>query len=91
MGLFTKAHDCLSVICSSRTKELLAQGTARSPDKDLEQEKLERRRQLPYHMHINPDLLECCHLTCAMILELPHLVRAFASGNCFSTIEKTSC
>lgn len=80
MGLFQKAHDCLSGICGSRVKELLAQGQQKWPDKDPEQEKVERRRQIPYHMHINPDLLECCHLTCAMILELPHLARSPTIG-----------
>lgn len=81
MGLFQKAHDCLSGICSGRTKELLAQGQMKwGPEKDAEQEKMERRRQIPYHMHINPDLLECCHLTCAMILELPHLARTPVPG-----------
>ena len=77
MSLFQKAHECLQNICSGRMKDFLAQGQMNrwGVDRDPEQEKLEKRRQMPYHMHINPDLLECCHLTCAMILELPNLAR----------------
>lgn len=76
LGMFKQAHESLSAICGSRAKEFLAQGATRSQDRDLEQEKLEKRRQMPYHMHVNPDLLECCHLTAAMILELPLLAKA---------------
>ncbi len=72
-GLIAKAYDCLVGVCSARMKELLAQGQARWHDKDADQEKLERRRQIPYHMHINPDLLECCYVLCCMFLELPGL------------------
>lgn len=76
LGLFKQAHDCLSGICGSRAKEFLAQGAMRGQERDLEQERLEKRRQMPYHMHVNPDLLECCHLTAAMLLELPLLAKA---------------
>jgi len=78
-GRIHDAHSYLHEICSSgKIKELLAQGiNARYPvEKSKEQEKLEQRRQIPYHMHINLDLVEFVHLCCAMLLEVPNTAQA---------------
>ncbi|PQE12081.1 putative Eukaryotic translation initiation factor 3 subunit C protein [Rutstroemia sp. NJR-2017a BVV2] len=73
-GLVYEAQTTLQEICGSgRQKELLAQGVMiqRYNQVSPEQERLERQRQLPFHMHINLELLECVYLTCSMLLEIP--------------------
>ncbi|KAK4923213.1 Translation initiation factor 3 subunit c, partial [Elasticomyces elasticus] len=77
-GLCYEAQGVLQEICGSgRQKELLAQGVMiqRYSTVTPELERLERQRQLPFHMHINLELLECVYLTCSMLLEIPLLAQ----------------
>jgi translation initiation factor 3 subunit C len=81
-GLVYDAQNTLQEICGSgRQKELLAQGVMiqRYQQVSPEQERLERQRQLPFHMHINLELLECVYLTCSMLLEIPLLAQTGSS------------
>ncbi|PNS13809.1 Eukaryotic translation initiation factor 3 subunit C [Sphaceloma murrayae] len=81
-GLVYEAQNSLQEICGSqRQKELLAQGLQLQRYSQItpEQERLERQRQLPFHMHINLELLECVYLTCSMLLEIPLLAQVGSS------------
>ena len=91
LGKIWDAHQCLSDICSGRVRELLAQGvnTGRFNDKSAEQEKAEKRRQIPYHQHINLDLLEAAHLISAMFLEVPNMAAVDDSSRRSRVISRT--
>jgi translation initiation factor 3 subunit C len=72
------AHQALQDIwASNHVKELLAQGIVglRYQEKTPEQEKIEKRRQIPFHMHINIEMLECVYYVCSMLLEIPNLAQ----------------
>jgi len=74
VGLIDEAHDILLEVCqTAKLKEVLAQGFSRTPDKPIELEKEELKRQVPFHMHINLHQLDCVYLISAMLLEIPNI------------------
>jgi len=81
LGLIYDAQTTLQEICNGRQKELLAQGVQmqRYSSVSPEQERLEKQRLLPFHMHINLELLEAIFLTSSMLLEIPLLAQLGSS------------
>lgn len=76
LGKIPDAHNCLMEVCMhNKARELLAQGISfnKTLERTPEQERQERLRQLPYHMHINLDVLDSAHHICAMMLEVPNM------------------
>ena len=78
-GAIKDSHNALlDIQLGGRSKELIAQGLLpqRQHERILrssEQEKIEKARQMPFHMHINLELLECVYLVSAMLIEIPYL------------------
>jgi translation initiation factor 3 subunit C len=76
VGNIKESHAALlDIQVGNRAKELLAQGmmVQRNVEKSKEQETKERQRLVPFHMHINLELLECIYLVSAMLIEVPYM------------------
>merc|ERR1719515_437751 len=76
LGKIQEAHNFLMDVCMhNKARELLAQGLSYSKNMDRtpDQERAEKMRQLPYHMHINLEVLESAHHISAMLLEVPNM------------------
>merc|ERR1719232_1651951 len=70
------AHNALlDIQLGGRSKELLAQGLLpqRHNERSNDQEKIEKQRQMPFHKHINLEMLECVYLVSAMLIEIPYM------------------
>jgi translation initiation factor 3 subunit C len=73
-GLIKECHQALSdIMAALKSKDLLAQGTQlyKYGQQTSDLEKKERLRMLPFHTHINLELLECVQLITSMLLEIP--------------------
>lgn len=73
-GHIYEAHSSLlDILLKGRVRELLAQGgfNNKTVERSPETAKLEKRCQVPYHKHINVDLIECVYLVSSMLLEIP--------------------
>ncbi|KAF9264223.1 eukaryotic translation initiation factor 3 subunit 8 [Marasmius fiardii PR-910] len=76
LGLIKESQTMLQdIFTTQRVKELLAQGVHQQRYQALtpEQEKADKQRQLPFHMHINTELLEAAFLVSSMLVEIPLL------------------
>merc|ERR1719370_2138935 len=70
------AHNALlDIQLGGRSKELIAQGLLpqRQHERILRSNEQEKLRQMPFHMHINLEMLECVYLVSAMLIEIPYL------------------
>ncbi|WVQ66549.1 eukaryotic translation initiation factor 3 subunit C [Kwoniella botswanensis] len=75
LGYVTECQTILGdMFATQRQKELLAQSVQRYQQQlSPEQELIEKRRLLPFHMHLNVELLEAAYLTSCMLIEVPLL------------------
>ncbi|KAK6454828.1 eukaryotic translation initiation factor 3 subunit C [Scheffersomyces xylosifermentans] len=86
-GAIEESHKILNeVVNSQRSKELLGQGfNSKYPNQATT---LEKQKLLPFHQHINLELLDCVYMTSSLLIEIPIL--AAASTNAKENKRKSS-
>lgn len=74
LGKIKESSELLLDICqNAKHKELIGQKMTKNDEKTPEQEAEEKKRQIPFHFQINLPQLECVHLTCSMLIEVPNI------------------
>ncbi|KAJ1918413.1 Translation initiation factor 3 subunit c [Mycoemilia scoparia] len=79
LGMISASFTHLQeIMTTNRYRELLAQGipAQRGQQLSAEQEHVGKLRQVPFHMFINLELLECVYLVSSMLLEIPAMAAA---------------
>lgn len=74
-GFYLESYNALKDIQQSgMIKELLAQGLMRNIERTQKQEMKDRQKLLPFHMHVNLELVECAYLLSILVLEAAYSV-----------------
>ena len=77
-GLINECQQSLQELnASARLRELLGQGAQKYTQSTSE----DRQKLLPFHMHINLELLECVYLTASLLIEIPNIAAAETHTN----------
>lgn len=85
IGLFEECFDITKEIANyGRLKELLAQTVKNASTATEKQIRKEKERYIPYHLHIDTELVDFIHMTCAMLLEIPNISKSFIDRNIIS-------
>lgn len=79
LGLFTECNGVLNEVFSTqRLQDSLAQKSKnqfkQQIEKTIEEEMDENKRQVPPHLQVNLEALDCVYLTTSMFLEIPNIV-----------------
>ncbi|AOA63503.1 Translation initiation factor 3 subunit c [Komagataella phaffii CBS 7435] len=86
-GLLTESQQILQEICTSqKQKELLGQG---SNQRQQPASQIDKQRLVPFHMHINLELLDCVYLTASLLLEIPQIIQQSSGRKVSNKLQAT--